>query len=100
MVKLDGLDRPTQAAVLARARGFVGTYGVEAVLAVLLGVQAVAFSPGSHQVDEDDLRLISSFLAAPPFGPLHLLDAHGPATEAADRAARLLDAPVEALATV
>jgi hypothetical protein len=100
VVKLDELDRSAQAAVLARARGFVGTYGVEAVLAVLLGVQAVAFSPGSQQVDEDELRLISSFLAAPPFGALHVIEAGGSADEAVEQASQLLDAPVEALATV
>ena len=45
VVNLDGLDRETQAVVLARSRGFVGPYGTEAILAVLAGVQAVAFSP-------------------------------------------------------
>ena len=98
MVSLDGLDRPAQAAVLARARGFAGTYGAEAILAVLSGLPAVVFATGGEPADE--LQLVSSFLSRPPFGRLHLVEAAGSPAEAADRAIRLLEAPVKALAGV
>jgi hypothetical protein len=92
VVELNALDRTAQTAVLARARGFVGGYGVEAYLAVLLGVPAVAFSSGS--VAADYLRVVSSFLDRPPFGPLHVVEAGASAAEDAERAARLLEAPL------
>ncbi len=98
VVSLDGLDRSAQAAVLARARGFVGMYGVETILAVLSGVPAVALSTGAEPVDE--LQLVSSFLARPPFGRLHVIEAAGSPAETAGRAAQLLEAPIEALAGV
>ena len=98
VVSLDGLDRPAQAAVLARARGFVGTYGVEAILAVLSGVPAVALSTGAEPADE--LQLVASFLARPPFGRLRVIEAAESAPETAGRAAQLLEAPIEALAGV
>jgi hypothetical protein len=99
VVGLDGLDRQAQTAVIARARGFVGTYGVEAYLAVLSGVPAVVL-PGGARLDEHDLKLASSFLARPPFGRLHVIESAGSPAEAAEQAARLLEAPVEALAGV
>jgi hypothetical protein len=99
-IRLEGFDGAAQAAVVARARGFVGTFGVEAVLAVLSGVPAVAFDSRPQQPVEDDLRLVSSFLADPPFGHLHVLDVTGSPAEAAKQAGRLLEAPVEALAAV
>jgi hypothetical protein len=100
VVALDGLDRRAQAAVLARARGFVGRYGVEAVLAVLSGTRAVAFAEGLEEAVLGDLRLASAFLADAPYGRLQVLEAGGSAEEAAERALRLLDASVEALAAV
>jgi hypothetical protein len=96
VVDLDGLDRPAQAAVLARARGFVGPYGVEAILAVLSGVPAVALSTGTEPADE--LELVSSFLARSPFGRLRLIESAESPAETAGRAAQLLAGPVEALA--
>jgi hypothetical protein len=98
VVGLDGLDRDAQAAVLARSRGFVGSYAVEAYLALLLGRPAVAL--GAEDADEDDLLVVSSFLARPPFGELDVLDAATAPAEVAKHAARLLEAPVEALARV
>ena len=98
VVSLDGLDRRAQAAVLAGARGFVGTYGVEAILAVLSGVPAVALSTGTEPADE--LQLVSSFLARPPFGRLRVIEAAESPAETAGRAAQLLEAPTEALAGV
>jgi hypothetical protein len=95
-VAVDGLERADQAAALARARGFVGTYGPEALLAVLVGVPAVVVG----EVDDDDLRLISAFLGEPPFGRLHVLEPAADAGETAARARRLLDEPAEALASV
>jgi hypothetical protein len=87
-VSLDGLDRPAQAAVLARARAFVGTYGAEAVLAVLSGVPAVVLSTGAEPADE--LQLVSSFLTRPPFGRLRMIEAADSPAETAGRAAEAL----------
>jgi hypothetical protein len=98
VVSLDGLDRPAQAGVLARSRGFVGSYGVESYLAVLLGRPAVVV--GAERADADDLSVASSFLAGPPFGRLHVLEAAASPEEVAKHAARLLEAPVEAFAGV
>ena len=93
IVPLDELDGSVKAAVLARSSGFAGTYGVEAYLSVLLGVPAVAFCSESDQASEHDLRVVSSLLARPPFGRLHVLDAPGDAAEAADRVQQLLGPP-------
>jgi hypothetical protein len=98
VVDLAGLDRDAQSAVLARSRGFVGTYGVEAYLSVLLGRPAIAFA--TESADRHDLRLASSFFSRPPFGALHVLSAGDSAFDAADRVEGLLEAPVEALARV
>ena len=96
-VDVSGFDRAAQAAVLGRARGFVGSYGVEAFLSVLLGRPAVVVA---GTPDPNELRIASTFLARPPFGRLHVLDAGIPPAEAAEQARRLIDAPVEALAGV
>jgi hypothetical protein len=98
VVNLEGLDRPAQTAVLARARAFVGAYGVEAYVAVLSGVHAVAFASNANEPDEHDLRVASSFLAGPPFGRLDVLEAAGTAADAVDRAAGLLTEPDRVLA--
>jgi hypothetical protein len=87
-------------AVLARAGGLVCSYGVEAYLSVLLGVPAVALTPGFEETAEQDLRLVSSYLARPPFGRLHLVESGGDADELAERALRLLESPAGALANV
>jgi hypothetical protein len=100
VVELEGLERDVQTVVLGRARGFVGTYGVEAYLAVLLGVPAVVFPGGSRPPAEDDLRVASSFLTGPRFGRLHVLEAAGSPAEAAARAERLLEEPAGILAGV
>jgi hypothetical protein len=97
-VSLDGLDRPAQAAVLTHARAFVGTYGTEAILAVLSGVPAVVLSTGAEPADE--LQVVSSFLTRPPFGRLRMSEAAESPAETAARAAQLLEAPTEALAGV
>jgi hypothetical protein len=98
VVSLDGLDRAAQLAVLARSQGFVGSYGVEAYLAVLLGRPAVVI--GAERANADDLAVASSFLAEPPFGDLQILDPTASPEEIAMRAGRILDAPAEALARV
>jgi hypothetical protein len=95
---LDGLDRSEQTAVLARARGFAGTYGVEAYVAVLLGLPAVAFVV--EEPDPDDLRIASSFLARPPFGRLHVITASGSPAERAEQALALIEQHAEVLAGV
>jgi hypothetical protein len=98
VVDLDGLDRPAQAAVLARADGFAGTYGAEAYLAILSGVPAVAFSSSRNDPDDHDVRVASSFLAATPFGRLDVIDPDVPPADAAARADGLLAAPDRVLA--
>jgi len=92
VVSLEGLERLGQAAVLGRSRGFVGLWGVEAVLAVLVGVPSVVVGGGN----EDDLRLVASFLRGVPFGHLQAVEAG----EAADQIRRLLAGPVGAFAGV
>jgi hypothetical protein len=92
VVSLEGLDRVGQAAVLGRSRGFVGPWGVEAVLAVLVGVPSVVFGGA----DEDDLRVVSSFLGNSPFGSLQVIEAG----EADEQIGRLLAGPVGAFAGV
>jgi hypothetical protein len=94
VVGLEGLDRAAQTAVLARARGFVGTYGVEAYVAVLLGRPAVVF--GAEEADPTDLRIASTFLARAPFGRLETIEAGEPA----ERALALLERHAESLAGV
>ncbi len=96
VVRLDGLDGSTRAAAIARSRGFVGAYGAEAILAVLLGVPSVVLG----HVDDGDRRLVSSFLDRPPYGPLHVIESGGSAADAAGRAERLLETPLEAVAGV
>jgi hypothetical protein len=97
VVDLEPLDRAAQTAAIVRSAGYVGAYGPEAIVAVLSGVDAVAFASEVEPADEHDLKLVSSFLADPPFGRLHL-EAGRSSEETAERAARLLDAP--ALAAV
>ena len=99
IVSLDGLDRAAQLSAVSRSRGFVGAFGVEALLAVLSGVPAFVDASASDTV-EQDLRLVASFLGDAPYGPFHVMDAARVADEAAERAEQLLAAPVEALAAV
>jgi hypothetical protein len=98
IVDLAGLERGVQLAVLARAGAFVGTYGVEAYLAVLVGVQAVAFA--TAHVAGEDLQVVASFLARPPFGRLDVIERGPAAADGIERAVRLLEAPTEELARV
>jgi hypothetical protein len=99
LVGLEGLDRANQAAVLARARAFVGEFGAEACLAVLLGRPAVCLVAP----DDDSLeaaRVISTFLAREPFGKLHLLELGRSAAEDAERTMAAVGASVATLAAV
>ena len=98
VIGLDGLDRSAQTAVLARARGFAGSYGVEAYVAVLLGRPAVALLGG--EPDPDDLRIASSFLARPPFGRLHAIAPSGSPAEDAEQAVALIEQSAQVLAGV
>jgi hypothetical protein len=88
--RVDGLERGGLTAVLARARGFVGSYGTEAYLAVLLGVPAVALQAPLDAAAENDLRLASSFLGRPPFGTLNAIPLG--AANVAESTSALLDA--------
>ena len=98
VVKLDELNRSAQAAVLARARGFVGCFGVEACLGLLLGRPVVVVL--DEGVDRDELRMASLLLARRPFGRLHVLEAVEGAVEASEEALRFVEDPVETLAAV
>jgi hypothetical protein len=68
-VPLAGLDRAQQAAVLARSRGYVGTWGPEAATALLIGVPAVVLDG----VEERDLELVRQFLGEAPYGRLEVV---------------------------
>src|SRR5581483_11085751 len=95
-VSLGDHERAEQAGVLGRARGFVGGFGPEAVLASLVGTPAVVLR--SDAAEPADLRIVSSFLGRPPFGPIHLIDDSGGPASVADRALAWLDAQHAALA--
>jgi hypothetical protein len=84
--------------VLARADGFVGSYGVEAYLAALVGKPAVAF--GSEYADPHDLRIAASFLARPPFGRLQAIAAPKSPAGAAEQALAMVGERPEALSRV
>ncbi len=100
VVMLDSLDGRTREAVLARSHGFVGTYGIEAVEAVLLGVPAVVLPVPAGGTEAGDVELVRTYLASPPFGPLHVLEAPGGPDEVAAQAERLLSTPAASLAGV
>ena len=82
-----GHDRGTELAVLARSRGFVGSYGASAVAAALLGRQTIAVT--AAEVSQDDLRLASSFLPS-----LRIVDAEAGMDGALAALAPLSDAVV------
>jgi hypothetical protein len=88
VVHLEHFDAETAQAVVARAGAYVGPYGVEPYLAVLLGVPAVAL--GTDRAGADELRLARTFLAEPPFGPLDAVAADASPAEIAARVARHL----------
>jgi hypothetical protein len=77
-----------------RSAGYVGPYGPEAIVAVLCGADAETFSSEVEPPDPNDLKVISSFLAEPPFGRL-TIDEGTPE----ERAAELLET-TRALAAV
>jgi hypothetical protein len=54
---------------LAPAETYVGPYGPEAIVAVLCGVDA-ATSSEVEPADPHDLKVVSAYLAEPPFGRL------------------------------
>jgi hypothetical protein len=94
VVDLDGSDPEFAAAVLSRARSFVGSWGPSAIVAGLLGVPAVALA-GPGEIAPDDLRIARSFLSRPPFacprvvGPeeaVAVVDTLAPAAPALTRA--------------
>jgi hypothetical protein len=97
-VRMEGRGGAERAAVLGRARGFVGPFGVDACLSLLLGRPAVVLGDGGS--DPDDLRIAAAHLDRRPFGGLRLLEATGPAEDAADQALRLVEGSVGALAAV
>jgi hypothetical protein len=85
---LESVGAELELGVLAGARGFLGSYGASAYVAVLRGVPAVGFYSRREEVADEDLRVAASFLARPPFGSLHALEA---IPETAAQAAALLE---------
>jgi hypothetical protein len=56
--------------VLGRSSGYVGPYGAEAFLAVLLGLPATAIADGLDAAARNDVRVATEFLRRPTFGTL------------------------------
>jgi hypothetical protein len=100
VVDVSGLDRAAQAAAIGRAVAFVGGYGPQPVVAVLCGVDALALATEVELPPEDDLLLVTTFLTAPPFGRLTVLDAGASAETVAEQAAALVQGRLRAVATV
>jgi hypothetical protein len=88
---LEPVGAELETAVLARARGFLGSYGASAYVAALLGVSAVGLYSGREEIADEDLQVAASFLARPPFGLLHAVQAGDGPAEAAAHAASLLE---------
>jgi hypothetical protein len=97
VVDLSGLDRTAQAGVLGRARVYVGSFGVEACLALLLGRPAAIVD--ADGVDADQLR-VAAVVADRTGGRIETLDAAVGGEEAADAVLRLVEGPVGTLAAV
>ena len=74
-VALDGFEPQERLAVLGRARGYVGPYGAEPFLAVLLGLPAVAIADDLDEVARNDVRVATDFLRRPTFGQLRVVGA-------------------------
>jgi hypothetical protein len=98
VIGIEALERSAQTAVLARARGFVGTYGVAACLSALLGRPAIVF--GAERAEPDDLRIASSFLGRPPCGGFHTIEAWNSPAQAAEQALALVGRRAGALTGV
>jgi hypothetical protein len=92
--------RKAEMAVLARARGFLGSYGSSPFVAALLGVPAVALYSRQEQVADEDLEIAASFLDREPFGHLQTLEAVGLAGETAEVVVRSLEQKAEMLSLV
>src|SRR5439155_17812069 len=80
-----------ESAVLARARGFLGSYGATVYAAALLGVPAVGLYSRREGVSGDDLQVAASFLARPPFGHVETLEVGAAVRDPAGIAGRLLE---------
>ena len=91
-------DPRVEEAIVARARGFAGSYGPLPYLASLAGCPAVALYSSPDHVAEEDIRLASASFAWAPFGPFNALDAGGQAAQVSERAATLLREAADALA--
>ncbi len=74
VVALDGLDRAHEAVTIARSRGFAGSWGASAVVALLLGVRAVAVAGDLDDRSRLDARVAADFLKPPTFGRLRLVE--------------------------
>ena len=74
-VALDGYEPQERLAVLGRSRGYVGVYGADAFLAVLLGLPAVVVADELDEIARNDVRVAAGFLRRPTFGQLRVVGA-------------------------
>jgi hypothetical protein len=77
-VDLDDFAAADRFAVLGRSRGYVGPYGAAAILAVLLGLPAVAIADELDALARNDVRVATEFLRPPTFGRLRVVAAAEP----------------------
>jgi hypothetical protein len=75
VVAVDGELLPHAEAIVARASGFAGAYGVLPYLASLHGVRSVALYSDPAHVADEHVALATSFFAWAPFGPFEALRA-------------------------
>jgi hypothetical protein len=87
---LEATGAEIESAVLARACGFLGSYGATVYAAALLGVPALGLYSGPDGVAAADLQVVSSFLDRPAFGRVETLDVDSAISDPAEIAGRLL----------
>ena len=61
--------------VLGSSRGYVGPYGAEAFLAVLLGLPAIVVADEFDEIARNDIGVAAGFLRRPTFGQLRVVGA-------------------------
>jgi hypothetical protein len=74
-VALDGYEPQERLAVLGSSRGYVGPYGAEAFLAVLLGLPAIVVADELDEIARNDIGVAAGFLRRPTFGQLRVVGA-------------------------
>jgi hypothetical protein len=74
-VALDGYEPQERLVVLGSSRGYVGPYGAEAFLAVLLGLPAIVVADELDEIARNDIGVAAGFLRRPTFGQLRVVGA-------------------------